>query len=115
MCTPWSLLAVLAALLLVVPVAAAQQETATMTGEVTDASGAVVPGATVTVTNVATGISVKTEANDDGVYTVPSLRPGDVRGRGRERRVSTRTVRSGVTLQVAQVARHRRHAAGRRR
>ena len=36
----------------------AQQDAATITGEVRDPSGAVVPGATVTVTNVGTNISV---------------------------------------------------------
>ena len=56
------------------------------------------------VTNIGTNISVKTETNDRGSYTVPSLRPGDysltVEAPG-----FTKTVRSGMTLQVAQVAR----------
>ena len=55
----------------------AQQETATMTGTVRDASGAVVPKATVTVTNIRTNIGVKTETDDAGFYTIPSLRPGE--------------------------------------
>jgi uncharacterized lipoprotein YajG len=38
--------------------AGAQQDAATVTGEVTDSSGAVVQGATVTVTNVDTGIAL---------------------------------------------------------
>jgi hypothetical protein len=84
--------------------ASAQQETATITGIVTDASGAVVPGAAVTVTNVGTGIAVRAETNDQGAYTVPSLRPGEytitVEAAG-----FTRTLRSGIALQVAQVAR----------
>lgn len=75
-----------------------------MTGEVTDTSGAVVPGAVVTVTSMATNISVKTEANAAGVFTVASLRPGEyvitVESAG-----FNRTVRSGITLQVAQTAR----------
>ena len=54
----------------------AQQETATITGEVKDASGGLVPKAMITVTNVGTNISVNTETNDQGSYTVPSLRPG---------------------------------------
>ena len=44
----------------------AQQEAATLTGEVRDASGAVVPGAAVTVTNIGTNISVATVTNDRG-------------------------------------------------
>ena len=82
----------------------AQQEAATITGEVRDPSGAVVPGATVTVTNVGTNISVTTVTNDRGSYTVPSLRPGDYSVTA-EAPGFAKTVRSGVTLQVAQVAR----------
>jgi Carboxypeptidase regulatory-like domain len=82
----------------------AQQETATITGTVRDASGAVVPGATVTVVNVETNISARTQAGEDGAYVIPSLRPGDysvtVESTGFQK-----TVRTGVTLQVAQVAR----------
>ena len=65
----------------------AQQESATITGEVKDASGALVPTAMITVTNVGTNISVNTETNDQGSYTVPSLRPGDYTSNGGEERV----------------------------
>jgi hypothetical protein len=82
----------------------AQQETATIAGTVTDATGAVVPRALVIVTNVQTGITVKTEATDAGTYVVPSLRPGDY-SISAESKGFQRTVRTGVTLQVAQVAR----------
>jgi hypothetical protein len=84
--------------------ASAQQETATITGSVKDQSGAIVPKATVTVTNTQTNISVKTEADDTGFYIIPSLRPGEysvtVESSG-----FSKVVRTGVTLQVAQVAR----------
>ncbi len=84
--------------------ALAQQETATIAGTVTDSTGAVVPHAAVVVTNVRTGIAVKTAATDAGTYVVPSLRPGDysiaVESKGFQK-----TIRTGVTLQVAQVAR----------
>ncbi len=49
----------------------AQQETATITGSVKDQSGAIVPKATVTVTNIQTNISIKTEADDAGFYIDP--------------------------------------------
>ena len=95
----------LAVLLCAFPAAAfAQQETATIAGTVTDATGAVVPHAVVVVTNVQTGITVRTAATEAGTYVVPSLRPGDysvaVESKGFQK-----TVRTGVTLQVAQVAR----------
>lgn len=46
-------------------------------GTVHDESGAVVPGATVTVTNVTTNVSRTVETNNEGDYTVPSLVIGD--------------------------------------
>ncbi|MEO7407102.1 MAG: carboxypeptidase-like regulatory domain-containing protein, partial [Vicinamibacterales bacterium] len=89
----------------IVPLTAfAQQETATMTGAVRDPSGATMPKATVTVTNIRTNISVKTKTDDAGVYTIPSLRPGEYSVTAESPGFS-KVVRTGVTLQVAQVAR----------
>ncbi|MGH9313547.1 MAG: carboxypeptidase regulatory-like domain-containing protein [Vicinamibacterales bacterium] len=84
--------------------ALAQQETATITGTVSDGTGAVVPGATVTVTNVHTNISLKTQTDSRGAFVVPSLRPGEY-ALTAESAGFQKTVRTGVTLQVAQVAR----------
>src|SRR5580765_3993773 len=47
-----------------------------ITGTVTDSSGAAIPGATVTVTNTATGGTRNTTTNAEGLYTFPSLPPG---------------------------------------
>jgi hypothetical protein len=47
-----------------------------ITGTVTDDSGAVVIGATVTARNVATGIVTTAESSATGVYTIPFLNPG---------------------------------------
>jgi hypothetical protein len=84
--------------------AAAQQDAATVTGEVTDPTGAVVPGATVTVTNLGTGIALTTVTNDSGLYSLPGLRPGDytlvIEFQG-----FSKFARTGITLQVAQVVR----------
>src|SRR5262245_38769383 len=55
---------------------AAQQETATITGEIHDSTGAAIPNASITVTNVETNISFKSESNDSGIYTLVSLKPG---------------------------------------
>ena len=83
--------------------ASAQQETATITGTVTDESGAIVPRATVTVTNVQTNIPSKAETNGDGV-----LRDSQSAARGLLGERGTpgfrKTLRTGVTLQIAQVA-----------
>jgi hypothetical protein len=45
-------------------------------GKVTDPQGAIVPNASVTVTNVGTNATVTVTANDDGVYRVTNLQPG---------------------------------------
>src|ERR1039458_1632158 len=48
----------------------------TILGRVTDQSGAVVPGATVTSRNEDTNVSNVTQANGDGEYVFPNLIPG---------------------------------------
>src|ERR687888_325782 len=47
-----------------------------ITGVITDSSGAVVPDAAVTVTNVATGAVRRVVSNEAGVYNFPALQPG---------------------------------------
>ena len=48
-------------------------------GTVSDSSGAVVPGATVTVTNIATNRSTDVTTNDSGFYSVSGLAQGTYR------------------------------------
>ncbi len=97
--------AILALCLCVWPVAAhGQQETATIVGTVTDGTGAIVPGATVMVTNVQTNISLTTQTDDRGAFAVASLRPGEY-SLTVELSGFQKTIRTGVILQVAQVAR----------
>jgi hypothetical protein len=60
-------------LLLLSSAAYAQIRSATITGVVHDATGAVVPGATVTITDQATGISNTTSTTSTGQYTFPYL------------------------------------------
>jgi len=66
-------------LVLFLAVPALAQDTATITGTVTDPTGAVVVGAQVTVTNVATNIADTTSTNAEGIYRVVALRPGTYR------------------------------------
>jgi hypothetical protein len=70
--------ATLIALTITVPssVLNAQVVTATLTGTVTDASGATVPAARVTAAEVSTGVSRSAETSSDGVYRIPFLNPG---------------------------------------
>ncbi|MGZ8844934.1 MAG: outer membrane beta-barrel protein [Pyrinomonadaceae bacterium] len=52
------------------------QTTSSLTGTVTDPTGAVVPGASVVVRNNETGSEYTAKTNDDGVFTIPSLATG---------------------------------------
>jgi hypothetical protein len=56
-----------------------QEARGTLQGKVSDASGAVVPGATVEVSNIATGVTTPTTSNEEGNYRVPFLNPGTYR------------------------------------
>ena len=49
---------------------------ASLEGTVTDKSGAVVPGATVTITNWATGVSRNSVSGESGFYRITALAPG---------------------------------------
>jgi hypothetical protein len=74
----FSILAICAALALCQPVGRSQ-ETATVTGRVLDPANAIVPNATVTVLNVETQIASKALTNDDGLYILSGLPPGNYR------------------------------------
>jgi len=54
----------------------AQSDTAQISGFVKDPTGSVVPNASVTVTNEATGLERKTATNETGYYVVSNLPPG---------------------------------------
>jgi TonB dependent receptor/Carboxypeptidase regulatory-like domain len=54
----------------------AQTTYATITGTVTDANGALLPGVRISVRNVETNISSQTVSNQEGVYTITQLREG---------------------------------------
>ena len=56
-----------------------QLDTATLSGRITDSSGAVVPGAQVKVVNIETNFESLTASNTEGLFKVPSLRPGPYR------------------------------------
>lgn len=80
--TPWSrraswLLDVLILCLLLTPAAArAQVLYGSIVGNVTDNTGASLPGATVTVTNLETSAVRETVTDEAGAYSVPTLQPG---------------------------------------
>jgi outer membrane receptor protein involved in Fe transport len=70
-------LAAAAAVLLLLPrPVAAQERFGGLTGTVTDTSGAVLPGTTVTITNRGTGALRSVITNGEGLYNVLDLEPG---------------------------------------
>ncbi len=77
----------------------AQTSTTRISGTVLDASGAVVPRATVTLTNDATGVSERQQTTDAGLYSFPSV-PVGVYTLKVEAPGFRTAVRGGVVLQV---------------
>ena len=81
----------------------AQLPTATILGVVRDSSGAVVPGATLTVTNTETGFFRTTNSGNDGSYRFPALPVGSYEVRTEHAGFQS-AVRSGLRLTVGQEA-----------
>ena len=73
-------------------------------GEVRDASGALVPNASVTVTNTATNGVRSTATNTSGLYSFPDLPPGMYDVKVAAGGFAT-VVKTGIELQVQQTAR----------
>jgi len=67
---------IIAAIILSCIGAAAQSTNASLGGTVSDSSGAVLPGVTITAENVNTGVAVTALTNEAGAYQFPSLQPG---------------------------------------
>jgi hypothetical protein len=74
---------------------------ATVTGTLTDPSGAFVPGASVTIRNTDTAIERKIESNEAGLYSAPFLPPGNYEVRASKAGFAA-VVRTDLTLQVGQ-------------
>ncbi len=54
----------------------AQSSTGSVRGTVQDPSGAVIPNVGVVLTNTATGVQLRTQSNESGLYVFPSVVPG---------------------------------------
>ena len=50
---------------------------AILSGTVTDPSGAVIPGAKITIRNISTGVGTQVTTNQSGIYNATNLLPGD--------------------------------------
>src|SRR5206468_12943821 len=53
-----------------------QRDLGTITGTITDSQGAVVPGAKVTITEDATGLTYEVQSGSEGEFIRPLLKPG---------------------------------------
>jgi hypothetical protein len=77
----------------------AQVTGATLSGTITDASGAVVPGAQVIIANLSTEVTRKSLTQTDGLYSAPNLPPGSYGVTVSAHGFATVT-RKGITLNV---------------
>src|SRR3989441_396481 len=82
----------------------AQLPTGTILGVVKDSSGAVIPGASLTVTNIDTSLIRTGASTEDGSYRFPALPVGHYRLEVTKEGFAALT-RTGITLEVAQEAR----------
>jgi hypothetical protein len=100
-------------LLLTFSLAAWAATTGSISGTLLDPVGAVIPGATVTATNTATGVENKTTTDDKGVYAFPSLPIGrydlkvDAQGFSQQKRNgivvdADSVIKIDITLQMAE-------------
>ncbi len=92
-------------LLLLLPAAlAAQTGQGTMTGLVTDPTGALIPGVSVRIVNNATGFVYSALTNNEGLYRVPYITPG-VYDVTLEADGFKRSVRTGIQVRSTETAR----------
>src|SRR5258706_9745921 len=75
--------------------------TATMVGAVTDSTGAVVPGAKITVTNAAAGFVFPSITTSEGTWYIPNLNPGSYQLRIEAQGFKT-YLQNGITLRTAE-------------
>ena len=85
---------------LILPSPAHAQATGQITGQVTDASGAVVPGATIEIVNEATGQSRTVTSSAAGLYIVPLVNPGTYQLKATQTGFTT-LVRNGIEVAVS--------------
>ena len=92
------------AVLALAPAAAWAQATGSLSGLVTDDSGAVMPGVTVTVTSAATTQARTVVTGPDGFYSVPLLPPGRFQVKATLAGFKT-VIRDAITVEVESTSR----------
>jgi len=81
-------------------IARAQFEDGSLLGAIHDSTGAIIPGANVSATNIATGIAATTTTNSSGEYEFPSLRVGVYTVKAQSQGFST-AVAENINVSVA--------------
>lgn len=66
----------LAGVILIAPIVTAQTGQGTLTGSITDSTGAIIPGVSVSIVNQANGFVYSAVSNAEGIYRVPYLNAG---------------------------------------
>ncbi|MFL6447508.1 MAG: carboxypeptidase-like regulatory domain-containing protein [Bryobacteraceae bacterium] len=89
---------------LIVSTCLAQQPTAQITGIITDASGAVIPEARISATNINTGVEAVTQSNESGNYVFSNVPIGTYKLSVQKQGFST-VERQDIALAVGQTAR----------
>src|SRR5579859_6897018 len=79
---------------------AQSSSTSTLSGDITDASGAVVPGAAVDLTDTSTNITQTTTTNQAGHYVFPSVPPGDYKMTVKKERFRQTTATLNISIGV---------------
>jgi hypothetical protein len=79
-----------------------QAANATLTGTITDPRDAVVAGVQITATHTATGVKRETVSNEDGLYVLSNLPPGEYELRVEAKGFTTKVTKTGVPLKVGQ-------------
>ncbi len=74
----------------------AQNTTATLTGTVSDQTGAVVPGVNVVAISISQAFQRSAITNEEGTYVIPALPPGEYRVRVEHAGFQTREVRNVI-------------------
>jgi len=74
-----SFLSLMAVCLSVAPLTAQESSTSGVVGRITDSTGAVVPGSTIHIVNLATSAERTTTTNNNGEFSVPNLPPATYR------------------------------------
>ncbi len=96
------LLTLFAALTIALPVRGQVNATGTVSGQVTDSSGAAVANAKIKVLNEEDGTSITQPTSADGFYTAPLLKPGTYSVEASATGFGS-AIRRGLTLQIQQV------------